>query len=72
MERKELFFLLAVVMVIVVMAGVFFSTGVTGGTIIKSIYCYNDLDCDDGKENTLDFCQYAGTEQSLCVNKEVN
>lgn len=72
MERKELFFLLAVVMVIVVMAGVFFSTGVTGGTIIKSIYCYKDADCDDRKENTLDFCRYAGTEQSLCVNKELN
>ena len=70
MERKELYLIVAVLVTFVVIAGVFFSAGgITSGTIIKSVSCFEDNDCNDHKEETVDFCKNPSTEYSLCVNK---
>ena len=71
MERKELYLIIAVVVTFAIIAGVFFSAGITGGTIIKSVSCFEDQDCNDHNEETIDFCKNPSTEYSLCVNKPI-
>ncbi len=46
--------------------------GVTGGTVIKGVICYENADCEDQDLNTEDICRNPGTEYSLCVNKPLN
>ncbi len=70
MERKELCLIIAVAVTFVIIASILFSAGgITGGVIIKSVSCFEDKDCNDHKEETIDFCKNPSTEYSLCVNK---
>jgi len=56
---------------IMILIGVFasFNEGITGGTIAESVVCYEDLDCNDKLERTVDICRNPGTEYSICINK---
>ena len=72
MERKELYLIIAVAVTFVIIASVLFSaSGITGGVIIKSVSCFEDNDCNDHNEETIDLCKNPGTEYSLCVNKPI-
>lgn len=72
MDKIKISLIVVVVLVFALLVGVTISTdGLTGGTIIKNVNCYDSIDCDDHQENTLDFCQNAGKEHSLCVNKPI-
>ena len=61
-----IFLLVAVVVVLGLMVK---KEGVTGGTVIKGVTCYENADCEDQNLNTEDICRNAGTEYSLCVNR---
>ena len=72
MDKIKISLLIVAVLTVALMVGVTISTdGLTGGTIIKNVNCYDGADCNDNLENTLDFCQNPGTEKSLCVNKPI-
>ncbi len=72
MDKIKISLIVVAVLVFTLMVGVTISTdGLNGGTIIKNVNCYDSVDCNDHQENTLDFCQNPGTENSLCVNKPI-
>ncbi len=68
--KTKSIFLVLVLAVIMVGIGLFTNyEGITGATVTKEIVCHEDIDCDDGIEETEDICRNPGTEFSLCVNK---
>ncbi|PIZ51765.1 hypothetical protein COY27_02480 [Candidatus Woesearchaeota archaeon CG_4_10_14_0_2_um_filter_33_13] len=69
---KIILIVVAVLAVASILAVSIKTDGLTGGTIIKKVSCYNDHDCDDHNSLTEDFCKNSGTEGSLCVNKLMN
>ena len=72
MDKIRISLIIVAVLAVALMVGVTVTTdGLTGGTIIKNVNCYDSVDCNDNQENTLDFCQNPGTENSLCVNKPI-
>lgn len=44
-------------------------SGMSGATTADTIACYEDTDCDDRIEATIDLCLNPGTISSLCVNR---
>ena len=72
MDKIKISLIIVAVIAVALIVGVTISTdGLTGGTIIKKVSCYDGADCDDHQPNTLDFCQNPGLENSLCVNKPI-
>ena len=72
MDKIKISLIITAVLAIALMVGVTISTdGLTGGTIIKNVNCYDNIDCNDQQADTRDFCQNSGTENSLCVNKPI-
>jgi len=68
-DRKKLIVGIVVVLAAIIVVVSFGADGITGSTVIKNVPCYEDIDCDDRREGTEDFCKNPGTEFSLCVNK---
>ncbi|MFC1801707.1 hypothetical protein ACFLZB_04560 [Nanoarchaeota archaeon] len=59
------------VVVIMLMTGFlvnYFQGGITGA-VVSGTACYNDADCDDSIECTVDSCVNPGTELSFCSNQ---
>jgi hypothetical protein len=72
MDKIKISLIIVAVLAVTLIVGVTISTdGLTGGTIIKNVNCYDSVDCNDHQEKTLDFCQNPGEENSLCVNKPI-
>lgn len=74
MNHKTKSFLLVLLLLgILIIIGLFtnLNQGITGSTVVKSVACYENRDCDDKIEGTEDICRNPGTKYSLCVNKPV-
>jgi len=41
----------------------------TGATVVNTVACYENSDCNDHIDPTKDICLNPGTTQSLCVNR---
>lgn len=74
MEHKIKSMMLIIVLIIIIaVVGVLVSNenGITSGSVVKTISCYQDSDCDDRMSETKDICKNSGTEYSLCVNRPI-
>ncbi len=64
---------LIVILFIVIMVGIGFLLGsnqsIVGGSVVKTVACSDNSDCDDRISATEDICRNPGTINSLCVNK---
>ena len=66
------FIVILVLVGIVVALGIVVGTnGITGGTVVNTIACYNNDDCNDQISATEDICKNPGTIGSLCVNRPI-
>ena len=72
MDKIKISLIVLAVIALTVIVGVSVGTdSLTGGTIIKSVTCYQDIDCDDHQEGTVDMCKNSGKTNSLCVNRQI-
>lgn len=73
-REKAKLFVFGFVMFIIVAAMMIGGTReqITGRVVIEEgcyIECYDNIDCDDSNENTLDGCAYPGSCSSKCFHE---
>ncbi len=63
-------------MVVALLLGIVFGIGMvispdgmTGGTVVEHIACYEDKDCNDFSELTEDVCMNPGEIDAVCFNR---
>ena len=72
MDRMKISLIIIAVLAVTAIVGVAINTdGFTGGTIIKSVSCFENADCNDHQDLTEDLCKNPGETNSLCVNKPI-
>ena len=64
---------LVLLIVVIATVGLLISNndGISGSTVIASVDCFENNDCNDHIEETEDICKNPGTDYSLCINKPI-
>lgn len=60
----------AILLTVITIAGLLISQGDNlTGAFISSVACYDDADCNDKIDATIDICKNPGTSRALCINR---
>jgi hypothetical protein len=66
---KSVLAIIILVLSVIVVGILIGSGGITGGSVVHKIACFEDGDCNDHIRSTKDICRNPGTDYSICVNK---
>ncbi len=66
---RSIIAIIVLVLIVVALGVLVGKSGITGGTVVDTIACYDHADCDDQIAATDDVCKNPGTLSSLCINR---